>query len=58
MNSDSGTYGLTFAIQANDNTIWAAALEKMWAKTNGYYVNINAGSPVEVYDWLTGAPVV
>ena len=31
-------------------------MEKVWAKTNGNYENINSGSPVEVYDFLFGAP--
>ena len=36
--------------------IWAAVLEKAWAKVNGNYENINYGWQVESFYALTGAP--
>lgn len=49
---------LAFAIQDSITAaIWTPVLEKMWAKTNCNYELITSGSPVEVYDWLLGAPV-
>jgi hypothetical protein len=55
--SGDGAYGLAFAEQANeDGTIWVPSIEKIWAKVNGNYDFIQAGNPVEVYDFLLGTP--
>lgn len=32
--------------------------EKVWAKYNGVYENINAGSPIEFYDFVGGVPSI
>lgn len=55
---NTATHKTHFAQQDSiDHAIWPPILEKMWAKFNGQYENIIGGSPVEVYDWLLGAPV-
>ena len=53
----SGNYKeLVYEKQARDGGIWGPLLEKVWAKTNGYYMHIDGGLPVEAFDFLTGAP--
>ena len=47
---------LLYEQQAIDGGIWGPLLEKVWAKTNGYYRNIFTGTFAEAFDFLTGAP--
>ena len=51
------TNTMVFAIQDVDSSIWSSVLEKIWAKVNGNYQNIQAGNSAEVFDFLVGAPV-
>lgn len=39
-----------------DGSTWGPLLEKAWAKVNGNYENIEAGSPSEGVKFLTNAP--
>ena len=43
-------------LDSEDNSIWAAVLEKMWAKAMGSFDKIVGGNPWEPYDFLLGAP--
>ena len=47
---------LVYEKEAHDGGIWGPLLEKVWAKTNGYYKHIVGGLPEEAFDFLTGAP--
>ena len=47
---------LVYERQAADGGIWGPLLEKAWAKTNGYYLRTEGGSPSDAFDFLTGAP--
>lgn len=38
------------------NALWAPFLEKVWAKVNGYYERIIAGSADEVFRFFNGLP--
>ena len=47
---------LIYERQAADGGIWGPLLEKVWAKTNGYYKRIEGGQANDVFDFLVGAP--
>ncbi len=47
-----------FDIQGSDGSLWGPLMEKVWAKTAGYFENISGGLPVEVYDFILGAPSI
>ena len=43
---------------AADGSLWGPMIEKIWAKVNGNYENINEGSVTEGYDFMLGAPSI
>ena len=43
---------LVYEQQAADGGIWGPLLEKVWAKTNGYYRKIRGGWPAEAFDFF------
>ena len=47
---------LVYEKQSPDGGMWGPLLEKVWAKTNGYYKRLENGIPPEAFDFLTGAP--
>lgn len=50
------TAGHPIFCQPNKNEIWVPLFEKAWAKANGSYANISAGSPTEIFKAATYAP--
>jgi Calpain family cysteine protease len=53
------TQNLVFATQAKNGALWAPFMEKVWAKVNGNYEQINSGpygNPVEAHNFLLGVP--
>jgi len=40
------------------NELWVPIIEKAWAKVNGGYMYINAGSPTEVLEAMTSFPII
>ena len=54
----SSDYGYTtlFANIGNDDSVWAAIIEKAFAKLTGNYEHIVAGTNLDSIDFLSGAP--
>lgn len=46
----------SFTSPNEDSGLWPMILERVWAKVNGNYENIIAGSGTEAIRFLTGAP--
>lgn len=45
-----------FAGMSRDGSIWPMLMEKVWAKVNGNYEQIEGGNPIEAYDFIAGCP--
>jgi len=44
-------------VQPNNKELWVLLLEKLWAKINGSFTNIEYGEEIESLSFLTGAPI-
>lgn len=53
-----GYYAPLFAQQSSDGAIWGMLTEKVWAKYNGVYDNLEGGWPLEFYDFVGGVPSI
>lgn len=51
-----GTSKNLYFASMSENGLWMAFLEKLWAKTCGYYEKIESGYASEAVRFLTGAP--
>jgi hypothetical protein len=50
------TKSLAYSHASPDGAIWGPLLEKAFAKASGTYHDIVAGSMIEAFNFLTGAP--
>ncbi len=55
-NGDGETYRLVSARLSKDGSVWAALLEKAWAKMNGYYDHLQGGQFAESIHFMSGSP--
>ena len=51
-----GDFKTIYAHIGRDNSIWAAIIEKAYAKFSGNYARIEGGEPTDAISTLTGAP--
>ena len=55
----NSTYSyLNFAKQSDSGAVWGPLMEKVWAKVNGNYENVIAGTAKEAFASLLGSPGV
>ncbi len=54
--NDPTTNSLAFA-RPEGRELWVLLLEKLWAKVNGSFTNIEYGEEIEALNFLTGAPI-
>jgi len=52
----NGDWELRYAQPGETGALWSSILEKLWAKVNGNYAQINGGYVPEALDFLTGVP--